>query len=254
MPSGWLQVAADQAPLLAIPFLFGPEVAGAYALPARVSFASVALFSGSAAQAFFPAAARARDERSLAPACLALQRNILRWAATPLLVIAVVAPEAVDRVLGAEWADSAAWFRILVPTTLAAFTFGPTLLAFNVQGRLLDALVIHAVLVCSTLAALLLGAAFLDVETTILLFSIVGAIVRIAGVEWAVRGAGGPPWRSLRNLLEEVARATPSVAVVWTAHSFLSSASASLTVAAIVLAAHVFATGRSRPRKTPVDG
>ncbi|MCA9753087.1 MAG: oligosaccharide flippase family protein, partial [Gemmatimonadetes bacterium] len=156
--AGFLQLAAEQAPLLIIPFAFGSALAGTYALPARLLAAAVSLLSGSAAQAFYPEAAREHRARSLAPACRAMHESLLRFALVPIAVAAVVAPEAAALAFGDEWRESGQWFRLLVPWFVASLSFGPIAQVWLLLGRQRDALAWHAVVLGASVAALAVGA------------------------------------------------------------------------------------------------
>jgi O-antigen/teichoic acid export membrane protein len=248
--AGFLQMGAEQAPLLVIPLVFGAALAGTYALPARLLAAAVSLLAGSAAQAFYPEAARRYRDGTLASACHELQRTLLRWATVPIVVGAVVAPEAAALAFGPEWSDSGRWFRRLVPWFLASLAFGPLAQVWLVMNRQREALWLHTLVVITGLAALAIGAARSSPEEAILLFSISGAIVRIAGIEWTMRAAGGAPGAAVGALAVELARAAPFALGAFAAARAWPGSSLPLIVATGLVLAHVAWIARDARRES----
>jgi O-antigen/teichoic acid export membrane protein len=250
MLAGLLQVGADQAPLMVTPFFLGPSVAGTYALPARLLSAASSLLSGSTAQAFYPTAARQLDAGRLGSACLELHRSLLRIATTPILLIAIVAPQVAGLAFGTQWTDSGEWFRLLVPWSLTALSFGPITQVLLVLERQRDSLVLQAVLVAGTLTALVVGASVLPARGAILLFSATGAAIRIVGIELAARAAGAPRWQSIRIFATELGRALPFVMLAAAVKVSIPGSTVALVAVAALTAIHAGLQLREHRRAT----
>jgi hypothetical protein len=118
------------------------------------------------------------------------------------------------------------------------------------MNRQREALWLHALVVITGLAALAIGAARSSPEEAILLFSISGAIVRIAGIEWTMRAAGGPPGAAVGALAVELARAAPFALGAFAAARAWPGSSLPLIVATGLVLAHVAWIARDARRES----
>jgi len=122
-----------QAPLLALSALHGSQVAGWFALTAKVLGAPLGLIGNATAQVMYGQAAEsARSGNTVR----SLFWGVLRRQACvglPVLVVAPVAPFLFPFLFGKEWGEAGLYAAVLVPALVAQFIAMPT-------GVLLDAM------------------------------------------------------------------------------------------------------------------
>ena len=136
-PSGLLNSAGNQAPLLVILAAFGPEVAGGFAFAQRVVAAPVTVVGYAVGQVFvgeFGALVRTRS-----PAALRLYgRTLVRLFAlgsVPIAGLALVAPAAFGWVFGPAWVEAGHFVRVLAPMLLVQFAVVPVSSVLNLLER-----------------------------------------------------------------------------------------------------------------------
>ncbi len=146
-PSGLLQSAGNQVPLLVVLAAFGPEVAGGFAFAQRVVAAPVTVVGFAVGQVFvgeFGALVRTRS-----PAALRLYgRTLVRLFAlglVPVVVLAVAAPLAFEWVFGGAWVEAGRFVRALAPMLLVQFAVVPVSSVLNLLERTRAQLVFDAV-------------------------------------------------------------------------------------------------------------
>lgn len=156
LPSGLLQSAAQFLPALLLAPLYGPAVAGLFALAQRMLDVPIRLLSNTASEAFLGEVAR------LEPA--AVRRVFLRTAKRFLVVgllgmspLLLAGPALFALVFGEAWRDAGTMVQCLVPVSLARFVVIPISQTLYVVRRQ-DLHLISAVLNLGALAlAFLLG-------------------------------------------------------------------------------------------------
>lgn len=136
-PSGLLNSAGNQVPLLVVLAAFGPEVAGGFAFAQRVVAAPVVVVGQAIAQVFvgeFGTRVRARSPSSLR----LYTRTLLRLFAVglvPVAFLAVAAPPAFAWVFGPEWTEAGRFVRVLTPMLLVQFAVFPVSSVLNLLER-----------------------------------------------------------------------------------------------------------------------
>lgn len=136
-PSGLLNSAGNQVPLLVVLAAFGPEVAGGFAFAQRIVAAPVVVVGQAIAQVFvgeFGAQVRAR-----APSSLRLyRRTLVRLFAVgfvPVVLLAIAAPAAFVWVFGPAWGEAGTFVRALTPMLLVQFAVVPVSSVLNLLER-----------------------------------------------------------------------------------------------------------------------
>ena len=172
LPSGLLQSAAQFLPALLLAPLYGPAVAGLFALAQRMLDVPIRLLSNTASEAYLGEVAR------MAPA--QVQRVFLRTAKRFTLVgaagmapLLLAGPPLFALAFGEPWRDAGAMVQCLVPVSLARFVVIPISQTLYVVRRqdlhLASAALNLAALALSFLAGWWLG---LGPLTTLLIYSL----------------------------------------------------------------------------------
>jgi O-antigen/teichoic acid export membrane protein len=138
--SGLVNSAVGNLPPLILATLYGPEVAGYFALGRLVIFAPFGLLGNSIARVYMSRVTRARNE---APGTLMslLTRVTLRLTLflPAFVILFVAAPVLFPLVFGQEWAEVGVYTQILCPALALDFIFQTTsvLLPLRFVGRML---------------------------------------------------------------------------------------------------------------------
>lgn len=197
LPSALLQSAAQFLPALLLAPLYGPAVAGLFALAQRMLDVPIRLLSNTASEAFLGEVAR------LEPA--AVQRVFLRTARRFLAVglvgmapLLLAGPPLFALAFGEPWRDAGTMVQCLVPVSLARFVVIPISQTLYVVRRQ-DLHLISATLNLAALAAAFLLGWWLGLGplATLLIYSLGSSVAwLIYGLScwWAVRAhALAPP-------------------------------------------------------------
>ena len=159
-PSGLLNVAGLQVPVLVISFRYGPEVAGWLGLSQRVLGLPVMLIGASVAQVYIAELAQVVRERSSPAPRLFFTATVRLGVLAAVLVVALVSfgPWLFELVFGSSWQPSGRFAQVLalsLGAQLVATPLSQTLIVFQRQfvqlgwdaGRLVVAA--GATLICS---------------------------------------------------------------------------------------------------------
>lgn len=136
-PSGLLNAAGNQVPLLIVLAAFGPEVAGLFAFAQRIIAAPVTVIGLAVGQVFvgeFGALVRSRSPAALRMYLQTAGRLFLLGAG-PIGLLALVAPGLFGVVFGPAWTDAGMLVRILCPMLLAQFAVVPVSSVLNLLER-----------------------------------------------------------------------------------------------------------------------
>jgi len=174
-PSTLLQSACQHTPAILVAALYGPAVAGWYALSQRVVGLPVQMLSQTASQVFL-GETRGLDRFELRRLFL---RTIILFSGLGLagtLPLLLFGPEILVVVFGDPWRETGILVQLLIPLYLARFIFQPVSQLLNILKR-------HEIhLIASILNATALVLSFgmgyalaLDPHLTILLFSLLSA-------------------------------------------------------------------------------
>lgn len=125
--SGIVGSAVGNFPPLILAVLYGPEVAGFFALGRLVIFAPFGLLGNSIGRVYMSRVTRARHD---APASLmSIQRRVtlrLLLALPIFIVLFLAAPTILPLAFGAEWAEAGVYTQILCPALALDFIFQTT--------------------------------------------------------------------------------------------------------------------------------
>lgn len=198
--SAVVQQMAIQAPILLIGIIYSAAEAGLYALAIRVLAEPIQILGSAIGRSFMQrASAVIRAGGAINELTAELFRYLLRIICVPLVLLAIVAPEAFSTVFGDQWQIAGLYARYLVPYYLLAFMLRPIGALFDVLERQREQLIMNLWLLIGASAALSLGLLGLSISTTLLVFGGLMAVILAARLTWILRMAGVASGTILRS-------------------------------------------------------
>jgi lipopolysaccharide exporter len=209
-----LNTISWQLPAIMLQRFFSAEVVGLYALGNRLLRLPMDLLGGAISQAFFPRAAVARTEGTLASVVEAAYRRLVTVSLAPTLVLGLVASDIFQIVFGARWIEAGVYTQILSLWTFFWFISSPLSSLFSVLEMQGFGLKLNVVILTTRFLSLAAGGLMGSPRFALGLFAATGAIV-YSYYSFAILAAAGVRWsRALRILGSSVVAATPIVAVL----------------------------------------
>lgn len=179
LPSSLLAQIIQLGPAIIVAAMFGPAVAGFYALAQRVVGLPIRMLSEAASQVFLG------ELRGLErPALRRLfRRTVMLFAGlaiTLMLPLLLFAPPLFELMFGDRWAEGGALVQLLVPLYIARFIDRPISQLFNALNRHQLGLLLTFLRALALVTSFSIGAVFaLSTFATILIFSILSTAVYI---------------------------------------------------------------------------
>lgn len=135
--SGLLNAGARQLPAILLAVVYGPQVAGWYALGQRVIRMPMQLVGFSVAQVYMSEAARLarRDPQGLRRLVLRLTVRMLLIGGLPLGAIALGGPWVFEAVFGPAWNEAGRYVQVLALAYLAQFVVAPVAQTLQILER-----------------------------------------------------------------------------------------------------------------------
>jgi len=157
-PASLLNILAFSAPPIALTMLYGPTVAGLYALTDRAIAVPLGIVTTSIGQVYVASAARraASDPAGLRRQYLSLSLGVLALAAIPTLAVILFAPRLFAFAFGTAWTEAGVFAGILAVAYLARAVVNPLSQTLNLlehQGRMLALDTTRALLVAVVFVA-----------------------------------------------------------------------------------------------------
>jgi O-antigen/teichoic acid export membrane protein len=176
-PATLLTMVASQLPLLGLPFIFGQELAGQYFFAYRLTYMPAALLIAGAAPMLLGRLGRLEDPRAQ-NAAVRVSAIWLALIAVPFYVgIGLVAPTAMNTVLGGAWQETGVVARALAPAAAVWAIASPLSSIMIVKARGAEALMFSAVDVGLKLACLVAGAWLDSFSATVWLLAGTGTVL-----------------------------------------------------------------------------
>ena len=187
MYSTWaslLNSFSTRLPTLFFVILFGPAVAGFYAITNRVLRAPANVFASALNNVFLKSAATAHRDGNLRQLTLETYKNCALMAMPLLFLLAIISPELFAIVFGEQWVMAgffARWVTILVFFSVVAAPLTQLFIIYEKQPTYLVYQVI--LLICRALG-IIAGAKIGDPVIAIMLFSITSAVITTGFLIW----------------------------------------------------------------------
>lgn len=172
-PGALLNSATSQAPVLIFAALYGPVVAGLFALTQRIVGLPIQFIGNSVNQVFFAEVAQLRrtDPTRVAVRFLQVSGSLALLAVVPALVLLAFGPQLFSFVFGDDWIEAGRFARVLAPMLILQFSVGPTAHLNILERQELNLLwnVVRAVLVAG--AFVISSSLGLQAQATVTLYA-----------------------------------------------------------------------------------
>ena len=203
-PKDVMSALSNGLPVLLLAHFYGIAVAGAYAFGARILQTPMGFITGSLRQVLFQKASETYSHGGrLFPLYVKTTLGLFALIVFPLLVVFMWAPQIFTWIFGSQWYTAGEFARWLMLWLMFVFCNLPSVLfarIIRIQGMLLF---FEMVLLAARTLALIIGGSYMSASYTILLFSLVGAIMNIifiAIVGYAVmRKDGDTTWSNFKD-------------------------------------------------------
>lgn len=209
-----LNAFSNELPMLMLGAFFTPAIAGYYAMSRRVLSMPMQVIGGSIAQVFFPKAKQQLDKGRLDELASSIVRKLAVVGVTPMLLVAVAAPELSAIVLGDAWIAASIYIQWISVWILSIFITAPLIQLFSVLERQNERLIYQIVLLVARITSLGFGGLQNDPVLAVALFCISSTVTHYANGIWILHRANVRPLSTVGILLGEFAKAIPLVAFV----------------------------------------
>ena len=209
VPSVFLDNLGASAPNLLLSGFFGSTVAGYYGLSYRLLSMPVTVIGGSLGQAFLPKAVEAKNQGNLADSAGNIFAALLRLGTTPIVLLAIVAPELISIVFGSEGYVSGQYVQWLCPWLLFLFLYSPLSNLFIVVEKQKQFMFFNAAVLIVRIVSLAVGGFIGSDFLAIALCGISGAAVSFAGCLYVLSLSGVNILRSFAAVFAQVLRTVP---------------------------------------------
>ena len=209
VPSVFLDNLGSSAPNLLLSGFFGSTVAGYYSLSYRLLSMPITVIGTSLGQAFLPKAVEAKSEGKLPQSAENIFAALLRIGTTPILLVALVAPELISIVFGEEWYASGEYVQWLCPWLLFLFLYSPLSNLFIVIEKQKQFMFFNGAVLVVRLLSLTVGGLIGSDYTAIALCGISGAAISLVGCIYVLRLSGVSAGASFTALIKQVFRTLP---------------------------------------------
>lgn len=214
LPANTLNHFSREMPVAILGAFFIPQWVGLFSIANRVMSVPLQVVGGAIAQVYLPTARDAALSSRLEHFTLAIFERLLRMSVTPMLVVAIAAPELMGFVLGDQWYFAGVFLRWICPWLLLAFIASPISEVFGVLERQSDKLVFNIVLFIIRFVSLMIGGLLGDPFLAVALFGISGAIFWFVQCYWLIRITGAHMPLFWRHIAMEIFRAVPFLMIM----------------------------------------
>lgn len=165
-----LNSVSAMTPILLLGYFFSPAIVGFYALGQKVVASPMGIIGGSVSQVFFPRAELARRQGNLDQLVVLTFRQLLSIGLLPIAVLAIIGPELIGFVFGADWVLAGIFLRLLCPYLLFNFLSAPISSVFSVLRKQKDYLLFNITYFILAVSALVIGGLNNNAQLAITLF------------------------------------------------------------------------------------
>jgi O-antigen/teichoic acid export membrane protein len=191
-PTVMLNQASVTAVSAFVAALFGAELAGQFALAARMLAVPSVLLGQAIATVFYPKIARMTREGRSTTNAVASVATVLSSVAWPIFGITLLlGPELFTLIFGAEWSEAGATAAILSPWLALNLVSSPISSVIMVRDRLGPLLALGVLEASMRFGALALGAAFDRWHLSLMLYSATGVAISLYVIAWVLHLSGG---------------------------------------------------------------
>lgn len=178
---------SSQLPTLFFAILFGPALAGLYALAIRVVNSPSGILSKALHFVFLNSVASAYKNGAAGVLAVKTFRKLTILVVPPLMFFGIVAPDVFGLVFGATWVGAGEFARWNVFLVFGALAVAPLMVLYSVAERQSDELALQASLLIGRVAALGLGWYLQSPLLAIFLYNVASALAYLWFLHWLVQ-------------------------------------------------------------------
>ncbi|MBP8001436.1 MAG: oligosaccharide flippase family protein [Chloroflexi bacterium] len=184
-----------QLPSLMLSAYFSGEIVGFYSLSNRMILLPMTLVGGAVSQVFFQRTAELRyDPEQLRITVEMVFRRLVALGLMPIIVLILNGQTLFRLIFGSQWAEAGVYAEILGAWLFFLFISSPMSTLFFVMEKQEQAFVLHLLILCSRLAALIIGGRTQNIYLTLGLWSGSGVFIYGGLTLWLLWVAGSS-WR-----------------------------------------------------------
>lgn len=241
--AGLLNRTSAQLPALMFAALFGPAVAGFYALATRVVNTPAGVMSGALSSVLFSSAASAHRQGGLGELARKTHRRLVVVALPPLLLLALISPQLFEWVFGAQWTQSGLFAQWVVISVYFSITVAPLVMIFTVVEKQSHDFVFQALLVVTRFGMIMWGAHLGSPLMAIAMYCVGSAVCYMIMLFWLAHLVGEGASMVLEPLLVSAVIAVLTSAPVLISQFLDASLLVTLlavAVSAFLVAVHIY--------------
>ncbi|MCP4002487.1 MAG: oligosaccharide flippase family protein [Gammaproteobacteria bacterium] len=211
LPASLLSGLSREIPTGILGIFFVTQWVGLYSIANRILSVPIQVVSGAIAEVYLPVAQDAKNSARLDHFTLSIFNRLLGISFTPMLVVAIAAPELITVVLGKQWIVAGAFLQALTPSLLIAFIATPIDAVFSVLERQQEKLVFNTSLFVTRLISLIIGGLLGDALFAVIMYSASGTIFWALQCFWTLRLSTIKSQVIFRQIFNEALRTLPFI-------------------------------------------
>lgn len=239
--AGVIQQLDMVLPTIVLASIFGPVVAGLYALAKRV-LAEPSLIVGRAlSKTFYQKATELhRNNQSIAKITAELLTYLISWIVPPMVIFSFVAASSFALVFGEEWRQAGSYSVLLIPVFIASFVMQPLSRIFNILEKQKQLAMFSVLKLSFTVAALISGIYSESPEMTFTLLSVFVIFLSSSRGYWILTQVGVPRFTMMPVFIGVVVKSVLfSLPIVLVQHYFSLPEWQQILLAAMLVAIYM---------------
>jgi lipopolysaccharide exporter len=211
LPASLLSSLSREIPTGILGIFFTPQWVGLYSIANQILSVPIQVVSGAIAKVYLPVAQEAKKSARLDSFTLPIFDRLLGISFTPMIIVAVAAPELITVVLGERWIIAGTFLQVLTPSLLVAFVAAPIDEVFSILERQQEKLVFNTAPFATRLISLIIGGLLGDALLAVIMFSASGAIFWALQCFWTLRLSAIKSQTIFRHIFDEILRTLPFI-------------------------------------------
>jgi O-antigen/teichoic acid export membrane protein len=184
-PQGLMSALTQGLPVILLGYFYGIGVAGAYAFGIRILQTPMNFISQPLWRVVFQRSSEIHNQdEDLFPFYIKGTVCLFAVILIPAIILFVWAPQLFSWIFGAEWREAGSYARWLIVWIAIAFMNLPASSCATILRQQRNLFIYQCIILVSRTAVLVLGGLYLTTMTTIISFSVLGAILNISFILW----------------------------------------------------------------------
>ena len=160
----------------ALALYFSQETVGYYSIAQQLLTLPMTFIGNCIGQVLYSASTKAIRENKLTKLLIDIIKILVSVGVTPLLLIAVCAPQLCYVVYGSDWNIAGVYARILIPWLLMVFLISPLTVLFDAFGKQKNYMFLNIMVFIARVIVLVIGGESGNVNLTLYMYTFVGII------------------------------------------------------------------------------